>query len=83
MIEEHRERARAEASDALVQGLNALAHIAAGGDDHFWLEGDGQGGLYLDNTMGVANTILDFNGPEAVAVVVAAIAKKLVDNEDN
>ena len=45
--------------------------------------GDGQGGLYLENTMGIPNNHLDFDGPEAVAVVVAEIAKKLGDNEDN
>tara|TARA_R100001443_G_scaffold116226_1_gene136096 strand:- start:296 stop:676 length:381 start_codon:yes stop_codon:yes gene_type:complete len=82
MIKERRERARAEVTGALVRGLNALAEIA-GGDDHFWLEGDGQGGLYLENTMGIPNNHLDFDGPEAVAVVVAEIAKKLGDNEDN
>tara|TARA_R100000655_G_scaffold71980_1_gene110464 strand:+ start:1419 stop:1778 length:360 start_codon:yes stop_codon:yes gene_type:complete len=80
MLKEQRDRARAEVSGALVRGLNALAQIA-GGDDHFWLEGDGHGGLYLDNAMGIPHHVLDLNGPEAVAVVVAKIAKKLGENE--
>ena len=80
MIEEHRDRARAEVSGALVRGLNALAGIGAG-DGRFWLEGDGHGGVYLENTMGIPHHVLDFDGPEAVAVVVAEIAKKLGENE--
>ncbi len=80
MLKEQRERRAAEVSGALVRGLNALAEIA-GGDDHFWLEGDGHGGLYLDNAMGIPHHVLDLNGPEAVAVVVAEIAKKLGENE--
>ena len=80
MLKERRERARVEVTGALVRGLNSLAEIA-GGDDHFWLEGDGQGGLYLDNAMGIPNNHLDFDGPEAIAVVVAEIAKKLGGSE--
>ena len=80
MLEERRERARVEVTGALVQGLNALAGIGAG-DGRFWLESDGHGGVYLENTMGIPNNHLDFDGPEAVAVVVAEIAKKLGENE--
>ena len=80
MLKEQRERERVEVTFALVRGLNALAQIA-GGDDHFWLESNGRGGLYLENTMGIPNNYLDFDGPEAVSVVVAEIAKKLGDNE--
>ena len=87
MLEERRERAGVEVTDALVSGLNALAGIAAGaghsdaGDAHFWLEGDGHGGVYLENTLGIPHHALDLDGPEAIAVVVAEIAKKLGEAE--
>ena len=80
MLEERRERARVEVTGALVRGLNSLAEIA-GGDDHFWLEGDEHGGVYLANTLGIPHHVLDLDGPEAIAVVVAEIAKKLGENE--
>lgn len=80
MLKERRERARVEVTGALVQGLNALAGIGAG-DGRFWLEGDGHGGVYLENTMGIPCHVLDLDGPEAIAVVVAEIAKRLGENE--
>lgn len=70
MLKELRERRGDELLTSLIDGLNALVRIA--GSD-YWLEGQHNGGgVYLESSIE-----LDLDGPEAVAIVVAAIAERI------